>query len=149
MMLFRRVLPALALVLTLSSCTIYVTPDTDTTVRPIPVSVDPIRSFEPTRGAGAVYDLGSPISFRILTSQDGYVTLTSYGAGGVVRVVERNVFVRANVATELPGSVRQSVYEVSPPRGERTIRASFSPQPFTGDLPEGALDEAETTFFVR
>lgn len=149
MSLLRRVLPALILALAVSSCTIYVTPDTDTTVRPVPVSVDPIRTFEPTRGAGAIYDLGSSVSFRIVTTQDGYITLTSYGAGGVVRVFERNVFVRANVETELPGSVRQVAYEVSPPRGERTIRASFSSQPFTADLPEGAQDEAETTFFVR
>ncbi|ADI14670.1 DUF4384 domain-containing protein [Truepera radiovictrix] len=137
------------LALVLGGCTVYVRPDTTPPVRPVPVSVEAIRTFEPTRGAGAVYDLGSTISFRLLTTQDGYVTLTSFGAGGVVRVFERNVFVRANTPVELPGDVRRVAYEVSPPRGERTVRASFSPEPFPDELPEGALDEAETTFFVR
>jgi hypothetical protein len=146
---YRVTLTALValLALTLGGCTVYVRPDPP--VRPVPVSVDAIRTFEPTRGEGAVYDLGSTISFRLLTTRDGYVTLTSFGAGGVVRVFERNVFVRANTPIELPGDVRRVAYEVSPPRGERTVRASFSPEPFPEELPEGALDEAETTFFVR
>ena len=144
----RFLLFAAPLLLLLSSCAVYVTPDTSVRVRPLPVGAE-IVSFAPTRGEGAIYDLGSTISFRVLSTRDGYITLTSYAPGNVVRVFERNVYVRAGVETELPGSARQLAYELAPPRGERTVRASFSLRPLETDLPEGADDEAETSFFVR
>lgn len=149
MTFFVRYFAMSTLLLALSGCAIYITPDTSAQVRPLPVTTEIITEFAPTRGVGAVYDLGSAISFRVLSSQDGYLTLTSYAPGDVVRVFERNVFVQAGVETVLPGTARQLAYELAPPRGERTVRASFSAQPLETELPDGAQDEAETSFFVR
>jgi hypothetical protein len=134
-----RVLAAAAALLAavlLSGCAVTVT-DGRSTVRGtltgrinISIPTTPvITRFSPTRGEGAVYRVGEPISFNLRTSADGYVTLTYLDAGGAVSVFARNLYVRGGVNHVLSGPDSGHIFTVGFPRGTMLIRATFTPQP--------------------
>jgi len=127
-----------------------------------------ITEFVPTRGEGAFYRLGETISFRVVTTRSGYLTLTSFNSDGTVDVFDRNVYVRAG-ENVIP---RTGTYRVAPPRGLQRVRASFTPTQTDAErvvyvgrrgegvwtemietelepFPEEARDVAETSFFIR
>ena len=115
--------------LLLAACTIYVAPD-GTTVSP---GIDGqeyeiITSFEPDRGDGASYDIGDDISFRVRTTRDGYITLTSLNPDGSIDVFGRNIFVRGDRTNLIPGSDSRVAYEVGGPSGLNRVRAAFTPR---------------------
>ncbi len=132
----KRVLGlGLGLVLLLTSCAVYVSPGSVRargTVRfGIEVS-DVIQVFEPTRGAGSGYFVGENVSFRVLTTQDGYLALTALDPDGRVYTFARNVYVRGGQTNIVSGPDDGSVFSLLPPRGLQRVRASFTPRPTSG-----------------
>lgn len=93
----------------LASCTIVFEPLDDAGARAVEAGrLSLIREFTPNRGIGSTYRVGDPISFRIRTVEDGYVTLTAIDPDGSVYVFARNIPVsggRVEVITGL--STRQ------------------------------------------
>ena len=115
----------------LASCTLYVSPNDDVSVRGrvrfgIEVS-DVIQVFEPTRGAGATYFVGDEVSFRVRTDRDGYITLTALDPNGRVQTFSRDVYVRGGESTVIPSRSDPFVFTVEPPRGLQRVRAAFTP----------------------
>lgn len=128
-----RVAAALALVLALGGCTVYLT-DGETSVRTsvrgritfgVPLN-DVISYFAPTRGAGANYRVGESIAFDIRTDRSGYVTLTSIDPDGYVHTFSRNIYVRGGSRQTIEGPDARHIFTVDPPRGLLRIRASFT-----------------------
>ncbi len=145
----KKLFLALSLGLLLTSCAVYVSPGsvgTRGTVRfGIEVS-DVIRVFEPARGAGAGYFVGENISFRVFTTQDGYLTLTALDPDGAVYTFARNVYVRGGRTNLVSGPDDGSVFSLLPPRGLQRVRASFTPRPTSGRVTyRGALGEGRWT----
>lgn len=170
----RFTAPLLAglLALALSSCAVYVTPG-DVSVNGrvrfgISVS-DVIQTFEPTRGTGATYYVGEEIAFRVLTLQDGYLTLSAIDPDGTVYTLARNLYVRGGRVQVIEGPDSASVFSLVPPRGFHRVRASFTPNPTSGRVsyrgvygedawsrairadvdPYEVRDVAETNFYLR
>ena len=120
----------LVLAAALSACTVYVTPD-GTAVGAGFGNLETdevITEFEPDRGDGATYTIGDDISFRLRTTQDGYLTLSSLNPDGNVDVFGRNIFVRGGRTTLLPGIDSRVAYQVGGPSGLNRVRASFTPR---------------------
>ncbi len=119
----------IALSALLSACTIYVAPD-GTTVSPGlgGQEYDIITEFEPDRGDGASYSIGDDISFRVRTTRDGYLTLTSLNPDGSIDVFGRNIFVRGGRTNLIPGVDSRVSYEIGGPSGTHRVRASFTPR---------------------
>ena len=122
-------LAALALFVSLAACTVVVEPwpshwtiSAETTTR-----IAAIQEFRPNLGHGATYRVGEPISFRIRTSEDGYVTLTAIDPDGSVYVFARNVPVRGGRLEFIDGVGPRRLFRVDPPVGEHVIRAHFTP----------------------
>ena len=161
------------LALTLASCTLYVSPNDDVSVRGrvrfgIEVN-DVIQVFEPNRGAGATYFVGDEVSFRVRTDRDGYVTLTALDPDGRVQTFARDVYIRGGETTVIPGRSAAYVFTVEPPRGLQRVRAYFTPsrtgervraRAITGEdqwtqsivtevRPYDVRDIAETRFFIE
>ncbi len=128
--MIRSILAFIALSALLSACTIYVTPD-GTSVSPGLGGQeynDIITEFEPDRGGGASYDIGDDISFRVRTTRDGYLTLTSLNPDGSIDVFGRNIFVRGGRTNLIPSLDSRVSYQVGGPRGLNRVRASFTPR---------------------
>ena len=124
-----RALAALALVFSLAGCAIVVEPwpnhwtiSTSTTVR-----VSAIQEFRPNLGHGASYRVGDPISFRIRTSEDGYVTLTAIDPDGSVYVFARNIPVRGGRSEIIDGPSPRQGFWIAPPTGPHVVSAHFTP----------------------
>jgi len=163
------------LALTLVSCAVYVEPSTQVqTSGRYRISLgNVIRTFEPDRRAGASYDVGEAIRFRILTTRSGYVTLTAIDPDGSVYVLgPRNVYVEGGVMSTLPAARDNIRFTAAPPRGFHRVRASFTPRPTDTTItvyqgrrgseiwtetivteiepyPTDARDIAETNLFIR
>lgn len=148
---------ATLIALSLSACAVYVTPEpapsTSVRVRPLPntqpeivvTDVSEISTFVPTRGEESVYSLDESISFRVLTTEDGYLTLTSYGPDGVAAVFAQGIYVQGGVETYLPSAESGVTYDLGPPRGLQRVTATLSSDPGGS----GAQDTAETTFYIQ
>ena len=161
------------LALLLASCTVYVSPDDDVSVRGrvrfgIEVS-DIIQVFEPNRGSGATYFVGDEVSFRVRTNRDGYISLTALDPDGRVQTFARDVYVRGGETTVIPSRDASYVFTVEPPRGLQRVRAAFTPartgervraRVITGEdqwtqsivtnvRPYDVRDIAETRFFIE
>ena len=145
----------LTLGLTLGACTFYVNPrpGTSVTVRPLPSAPAPdivvtqtpvVTDFAPTRGEGSVYALGDAISFRVRTTESGYVTLTATGPDGSSSVFAQNVYVAGGVDTTLPTPEERVTYTLTPPRGLQQVTLSFSST--SGGLGSAT---AETSFYIE
>ena len=151
----KQLLLALTLSATLGACTFYVNPrpGTSVTVQPLPGSPPPevvvtdtpvVAEFAPTRGAGSVYALGETISFRVRTTQSGFVTLTATGPDGAASVLAQSVYVAGGTETTFPTPGERVTYTLAPPRGLQRVTLSFS------SLPGGTADtSAETTFYIE
>jgi hypothetical protein len=147
----KQLLVALLAALTLSACTIYLSP----------AQLEPraIVRFEPERGAGASYRSGQPVSFRLVSERRGYVSLVVTDPGGSVYVLGRNLWVDAG-DNRLTGVGPNTRFVVVPPLGLHEVRAYFSertvPAPARGvtglaaerDIRRYALDVAETHLYV-
>jgi hypothetical protein len=137
------------LALLLTACTV--------TVRPGPVQLSGqvrfgievssiIQMFEPTRGAGATYYVGEDIAFRVLTAQDGYLTLSAIDPDGTVYTFARNLYVRGGQVQILAGPDSRSVFSLVPPRGFHRVRAAFTPTPTGGSVVyRGVFGEGQWT----
>ena len=128
--MIRFALYLIALSALLSACTIYVSPD-GTSVSPglgAQEYDDVITAFEPDRGDGASYSVGDDISFRVRTTRDGYLTLTSLNPDGSIDVFGRNIFVQGGRTNLIPSSDSRVSYQVGGPRGLNRVRASFTPR---------------------
>jgi hypothetical protein len=125
-----RILPlAAVLAAALSACTVYVRPGQP---GPVGMSVplnDVITTFQPTRGDGAVYQLGDTIQFRIRTNESGYVTLSAMDPDGRVYVFARNIFVPAYHTLILPTREMRVTFSAAPPTGFHRVRAAFTSGP--------------------
>ncbi len=150
----RLLIALAAITLALTACTITLIPG-DITLRGtmrfgIEVG-DIITRFEPTRGAGARYRHGDPISFVIRTTSDGFITLTSISPDGTIQVIDRNIFVRGGADTFLP--TRGNFIVDS--RGGRDygvnrVRALFTPEPTRGRVSyRGIWGESDWTHSIR
>ena len=168
----KRLILCLVLASALSACTVYVTPDgaavgggfgsleTD----------EVITEFQPDRGDGATYNIGDDISFRVRTTRDGYLTLSSLNPDGNIDVFGRNIFVRGGRTNLIPGLDSRVAYQVGGPSGLNRVRASFTPletdtgrvtyrgrsgqdiwtQTIESDIRSyGVRDVAQTSFYVR
>ncbi len=127
-----KILPLLFASLVLSACTITISPADVSVTGRVSFGIDlndVIQIFEPTRGQGANYSIGESISFRVRTTQAGYLTLTSYNPDGSVDTFARNIFVPANQTTILSGPDNRTIWTLVPPRGFHRVRASFTPSP--------------------
>ena len=123
-----RILYLVALSALLSACTIYVAPDGSVGNPGLDdQDYDVITEFEPDRGDGARYSIGDDISFRVRTTRDGYLTLTSLNPDGSIDVFGRNIFVRGGRTNLIPGADSRVVYEIGGPSGTHRVRASFTP----------------------
>jgi hypothetical protein len=115
-------------VLLLGACTITFEPVVEVRTRPPHAAPSAlIERFEPNRGIGATYYVGDPISFRIRTSVDGFVTLTAIDPDGSVYVFARNIPVRGGRNEVIAGLSRRLTFVVDPPAGRHFVRASFTP----------------------
>lgn len=128
-----RFVLALALLVALGGCTIYLT-DGETSVRSsvrgritfgVPLN-DVISYFAATRGEGSTYYVGDSIAFDIRTNRDGWLTLTSIDPDGYVHTFARNIFVRGGSTRTIEGPDARHIFTVDPPRGLLRIRASFT-----------------------
>lgn len=120
---------AVALVVLLAGCTVYVVPGDRAVQGRISIAVDLnqiITSFEPTRGSGATYRLGQQVRFAVRTVEDGYVTLTAIDPDGSVYTFARNLRVRARRTNILPGPDSRVAFIADPPTGLHRVRASFT-----------------------
>lgn len=152
-----RFLFAILIALSLSACAVYVTPEpapsTSVRVRPLPntqpeiavTDVSQISTFVPTRGERSVYGLDESISFRVLTTGDGYLTLTAYGPDGVASVFAQGIYVEGGVVTYLPSAESGVSYDLGPPRGLQRVTATLSSDPGGSAV----QDIAETTFYIQ
>lgn len=125
------------LLLLLSACTLYVTPG-ETTIRGslrfgIELS-DVITQFEPTRGTGAIYQVGDQIEFRVRTTTDGYLTFTAIDPDGDVYVFARNIFIYGGQSTIISGPSARQAFVLTPPRGMHRVRVSFTPSRTSGSV---------------
>lgn len=117
----RSILSVALIAVLASACTVVVQPDMGGIGNLDGVIVD----FRPTRGVGAVYNVGDEIQFLIQTSSPGFVTLTAIDPDGRVYVISRNVAV-AGGTTILPTAEQRVVFNAAPPRGFHRVRASFT-----------------------
>jgi len=151
-----RTLLTASMLLALSACAVFESPEPSTSVRvrPLPTPSQPeiiatevseISSFVPTRGEEAVYDLNESISFQVRTTQGGYLTLTAYGPDNVASVFAQGVFIEGGVDTTFPTAESGVSYDLAPPRGLHRVVATLSSDP----AGTAVLDSAETTFFIR
>ena len=126
----KRSVLYLMLVAALSACTVYVTPDGNVVGGGFGglETEEVITEFQPDRGDGATYDIGDDITFRVRTTRDGYLTLSSLNPDGNVDVFGRNIFVRAGRTTLIPGLDSRVAYQVGGPSGLNRVRASFTPR---------------------
>ena len=166
--------PLLALLLTLSACSVYVTPDTVTVRGGADYGIElgnVITAFSPGRGEGATYFVGEDISFRVRSREAGYLTLSAIDPDGVVYVFARSVPIvpGTNIIT---GPNARTVFSLAPPRGFHRVRASFTSRPTNtvrvsyrgavgedlwtrsivtdiGDFPVRERDIVQTDFVVR
>lgn len=160
------------LLILLTSCAIYVSPNSVTARGRIRFGIevsDVLRVFEPARGTGSTYYVGENVSFRILTTRDGYLTLTALDPDGRVYTFARNLYVRGGQTTVISGPDDSSVFSLVPPRGLQRVRAAFTPGrtsgriSYSGNSNEGrwtqsiitevrdydVRDIAETHFYIR
>lgn len=117
----RSILSVALIAVIASACTVVVQPGTGGIGNLDGVIVD----FRPTRGVGAIYNVGDEIQFLIQTSSPGFVTLTAIDPDGRVYVISRNISV-AGGTTILPTAEQRVVFNAAPPRGFHRIRASFT-----------------------
>ena len=117
----RSILSVALIAVVASACTVVVQPGTGGIGNLDGVIVD----FRPTRGVGAIYNVGDEIQFLIQTSSPGFVTLTAIDPDGRVYVISRNVAV-AGGTTILPTAEQRVVFNAAPPRGFHRVRASFT-----------------------
>lgn len=122
-------LAAAVLAVTLSACTVTITPWPGLQV----TLSDEITEFRPTRGVGATYYVGEEVELMLVTRAPGYVTLTAIDPNGEVYVLSRNVQVPGG-AVVLPTRAQRVVYNAAPPRGVHRIRATFTSQPTSGTV---------------
>ncbi len=118
------------LVLFLAACTVTTTVDGNLHGRvrfESPVRADSvITEFRPTRGHGAIYNVGEDISFVLRSTRAGYVTLSYLDSSGRVAVFARNVRV-SPTRNVISGPDPQHVFTVAEPRGFMQIRATWTP----------------------
>lgn len=117
----RSILSVALIAVVASACTVVVQPGTGGIGNLDGVIVD----FRPTRGVGAIYNVGDEIQFLIQTSSPGFVTLTAIDPDGRVYVISRNIAV-AGGTTILPTAEQRVVFNAAPPRGFHRVRASFT-----------------------
>ena len=149
----RVFLLAAVAALALTACTVYVTPsDVSVTGRlrfGIGVS-DVIQVFEPSRGPGSSYRVGETIAFRVLTNQDGYLTLSAIDPDGAVYTFARNLRVRGGRVQVFEGPDAGSVFSLVPPRGLHRVRAVFTSAPTSGLVSyRGVVGETVWTARIR
>lgn len=120
-----RILLMLPFLLALSACTVYLTPDEASGFGLETGEI--ITVFEPRRGEGSTYTVGENISFRLRTTRDGYITLTSIDPDGSINVFARNIFVRGGNTYLVAGPSSRLSFVLVPPRGLHRVRASFTP----------------------
>lgn len=118
-----------ALALLVTACTVTIRPSAGIEVQLNTV----ISEFRPTRGVGAVYQVGDQIEFLVRTNQPGYVTLTAIDPDGRVYVLSRNVPVQGGT-TVLPTAEQRVTYTAGPPRGFHRVRASFTSGRTSGNV---------------
>ncbi len=128
---YVRVISLLGVALMLGACTILVEP-VDVRVRPPTVTapiVQPalIRHFYPARGTGATYHIGDQIGFRVLTNEDGYITLTAIDPTGEVYVFARNIPVRGGRSVVIDGISPRQRFVITAPEGLHRVSAHFTP----------------------
>ncbi len=127
--LLKYTLISLGLLLVLSACTVTTRLDGQLTGRvrfDTPVRADQlITEFTPTRGTGAIYEVGDDISFTIRSSRSGYVTLSYLDSHGNFGTFARNLRVHAGRST-ISGPDGNHRFTVAGPRGIMQIRASFT-----------------------
>lgn len=126
-----RLVSLLAVALLLTGCTILVEP-LDVHVRPPTVTTPSaqqalIRQFYPTRGPGASYHIGEQVGFRVLTNEDGYITLTAIDPTGEVYVFARNVPVRGGRSVVIDGISPRQRFVITAPEGLHRVSAHFTP----------------------
>lgn len=124
-----RLLAALALVVMLGGCTVYVVEGEPSTRGTISLSFNldqVITQFQPVRGAGATYLVGERVSFAVRTRESGYVTLTALDPDGSVYTLARNIFVRAGQTRVIPGEDSRVEFVANPPTGRHRVRATFT-----------------------
>jgi len=117
----RSILSVALIAVVASACTVVVQPGTGGIGNLDGVIVD----FRPTRGVGAIYNVGDEIQFLIQTSSPGFVTLTAIDPDGRVYVISRNIAVSGGT-TILPTAEQRVVFNAAPPRGFHRVRASFT-----------------------
>ncbi len=128
---YTRLVSLLGVALLLAGCTILVEP-LDVHVRPPTVTVPRvehalIRQFYPTRGPGSTYHIGDQISFRVLTNEDGYITLTAIDPTGEVYVFARNIPVRGGRSVVIDGISPRQRFVITAPEGLHRVSAHFTP----------------------
>ena len=128
---YARVIFLAGIALLLGACTILVEP-VDVRVRPPTVTVPAvqqplIRHFYPTRGTGATYHIGDQIGFRVLTNEDGYITLTAIDPTGEVYVFARNIRVRGGRSEIIDGISPRQRFVITAPEGLHRVSAHFTP----------------------
>ena len=154
----------------LASCTIVFEPLDDASARGMEAGrLGLIREFTPNRGIGSTYRVGDPISFRIRTVEDGYVTLTAIDPDGSVYVFARNIPVSGGRVEVITGLSPRQRFVITPPTGLHRVSVHFTPTAtservefrglFGYDAWQGQIrvelqpfprgDVAETRFFVR
>jgi hypothetical protein len=155
----KRALALLALALIFTSCiyTVRRNPDgTTTTTSSSSVSVsisfgvrvtNIITDFQPDRGTGATYRIGDPITLRLTSRQDGYVTLVIYNPFNYRNAEIRNIPVQRGTNI-IP---RNNFLTASAPTGVTRFRAFFTPEPnnsvsFTGGASEQYLDSQTAAY---
>ena len=140
---------ALGTLLVLTSCAVYVTPGAGGASGRVRFGIevsDVIRVFEATRGAGATYYVGENVSFRVLTTRDGYITLTALDPDGRVYTFARNIYVPGGQTITISGPDAGNVFSLVPPRGLQRVRASFTPSPTSGRITfQGRAGEGQWT----
>lgn len=126
----KFMLVGLGLMLFLAACTVTTRVDGNLHGR---VRIDtPVRSdsviteFRPTRGHGAIYNVGEDISFVLRSKRAGYVTLSYLDSSGRVAVFARNIRV-SPTRNVISGPDSRHVFTVAEPRGFMQIRASWTP----------------------
>jgi len=99
-----------------------------------------IQDFQPTRGNGATYGIGEPVSLSLTSRENGYVTLVIYNPFDYRNAEIRNIPVSRG-QNIIPRNVPLSA---AAPAGTTRFRAFFTPQPsnvsFLGGFGERYLE---------
>lgn len=87
-----------------------------------------------TRGDGATYQVGEPVSFEFRSERDCYLTLLDVGTSGHITILypnafHRDTFVKAGQVVTVPASDRDFKMTVSSPPGREMVVALATTRP--------------------